>query len=870
MKNATQMAALVAAAGLAISANAQSPVLINLSGATLLENFLNKPAATNDFIDLDADGISGQAGTGIESLNPTKSSTAYTANDKFVLTYRLSGSVAGYNELVGFGDNCTDDGTFVTGAAGLVNLPKVVAGSGITGPILETLASKLYHNGTIVYDFSGAAPVTGPLYTQSNPASSPVAANLSTLVAVSGSPASGGWRNDIAPVDVPSTWVLRNGVFNGSFSNNPGNSGYGVNTRLAVDNNGVSTGYNNLLVDIGSRNINVGAPDCNTIFDTPIAFAPIAVITNYGTGVQQLEQTELQHLFMTGRRANGENLMVITREVGSGTRNAFCNTNGFDPSYGVGENVGGASGQIPSSGNQNLLGAIYRPSNKNGSGDMETTLRNTRLGIGYSGAERLSNTTVLRYDHVAIKCTLAGGTAFTRPTFDSVTNNVPGTNAALWSIGGPAIFATVGDPRAAANAISLAQTMGTDAGNTNPGMANKWAAGFINNITRSIAAFNSVPVDVNNVGMPGELAATILIPNPVRQYRNSFTNPEQLVVNPEYSATLQGAIVSGNYAQIGKAPQTNAFGASTLDGQTPARVTGVTYTDGVVGGGSYLRQSGAALGYNATMPTRNRIAGDFNGDGVRDLNDVTEMLKAYWSRNGGPAWVAPNGTGAIAGAPGSDACIEILGDFNGDGNFTAADIRYFADGLAIDPGTGKLDRKKGFEAVDNAWLSLTGSNNYFGTTVPSGVTYAAGMSRFDLTGSGGIAPGFAPVGANGAVDAADRAYIAAQIAAAGGSADWSNINQAVKVDLSADVTGDLFVNQADLDAYDALFATNTCYANCDGSTGTPLLSASDFSCFLNKFRAGDAYANCDGSTGSPTLTAADFSCFLTKFRAGCP
>ncbi len=63
---------------------------------------------------------------------------------------------------------------------------------------------------------------------------------------------------------------------------------------------------------------------------------------------------------------------------------------------------------------------------------------------------------------------------------------------------------------------------------------------------------------------------------------------------------------------------------------------------------------------------------------------------------------------------------------------------------------------------------------------------------------------------------------------------------------------------------------NACYANCDASTGSPVLTAADFTCFLTKFRAGDASANCDGSTGSPALTAADFTCFLTKFRAGCP
>ncbi|MBX3375802.1 MAG: hypothetical protein KF678_02210 [Phycisphaeraceae bacterium] len=60
-----------------------------------------------------------------------------------------------------------------------------------------------------------------------------------------------------------------------------------------------------------------------------------------------------------------------------------------------------------------------------------------------------------------------------------------------------------------------------------------------------------------------------------------------------------------------------------------------------------------------------------------------------------------------------------------------------------------------------------------------------------------------------------------------------------------------------------------CYANCDGSTGSPLLTPNDFQCFLNKFAANDTYANCDGSTGSPLLTPNDFQCFLNKFAAGC-
>lgn len=60
-----------------------------------------------------------------------------------------------------------------------------------------------------------------------------------------------------------------------------------------------------------------------------------------------------------------------------------------------------------------------------------------------------------------------------------------------------------------------------------------------------------------------------------------------------------------------------------------------------------------------------------------------------------------------------------------------------------------------------------------------------------------------------------------------------------------------------------------CYANCDGSTATPLLTANDFQCFLNDYAQGGTYANCDGSTTPPTLTPNDFQCFLSRYAVGC-
>ncbi len=91
------------------------------------------------------------------------------------------------------------------------------------------------------------------------------------------------------------------------------------------------------------------------------------------------------------------------------------------------------------------------------------------------------------------------------------------------------------------------------------------------------------------------------------------------------------------------------------------------------------------------------------------------------------------------------------------------------------------------------------------------------------------------------------------------------------------VVQDAYAPTPETDARFALVVTGgtlapplPCYANCDASTATPVLTAADFSCFLQKFRAGDPGANCDGSTDAPLLTAADFSCFLSAFRAGCP
>lgn len=66
-----------------------------------------------------------------------------------------------------------------------------------------------------------------------------------------------------------------------------------------------------------------------------------------------------------------------------------------------------------------------------------------------------------------------------------------------------------------------------------------------------------------------------------------------------------------------------------------------------------------------------------------------------------------------------------------------------------------------------------------------------------------------------------------------------------------------------------VWARQTCYANCDLSTGAPVLNVNDYVCFQARFAAGDSWANCDGSTAPPMLNVNDFICFQAAFAAGC-
>jgi hypothetical protein len=869
-KNMRAWTLLAVAGACAGTASAQIGGVVNISGATLLENFVRAQASTNDFIDADGDGVAGYLGNTINGVpdqlalgGPTGLDGPGALEDQeLIVHYRVTGSVNGFIELVRFGAptwvtadaNTTD---FLTGIPGAAQI------SGQTNP---GFASAAYSN-RVLYIGNGTGGTTAGVrtgtYNQGNPGGAPNRSNMTTYVATYAAPdsaATGGIQIDICPTDVSSFLAVQKLGGTPSWDALPADLGYGTNPVEMVTKTGtVPAGSvllrTNKLAELGNRNLNVTSPDSNTIFDSALLFAVIAPVTNFGTGHTQVTMSQMQHLFGTGRMATGENLVAITRDSGSGTRNAFQNCIGQDPSFGRGENIG----PLSNSNAQNNLGSAHIPGNKGSNGNMEATLRNVRLGIGYVGAERGttgsgSGSWLVRdgtgnssLEILAVKNDLYGGTVFARPTLNNILHNTANT----WVIGGQAVLATIGDPRANGaanggtgwvgasdpfidsngntqfdpgesftdlNGNGVRDAANAEAGltNTNPPMANVYAARYMNNIFRSIAAFNSVPADIDNFGMPGEFAAARFLSLAALDNLHVEQDYTSLVANPGFNAAVQNYIqTSGTNVYANSLFATNNFASGT--GKVPTRNTGAVYSDGVANGNNYVDQAGNVISYGSNLNVRNKIAADFNGNGARDLGDATGMIAAWNDRN--------DGNNTANWATGTAACIEILGDFNGDGSFTKSDVRYWADGLALV--NGQLDRDAGFTAVDAAF-----GGNFFGTVKSTGASYSNGDSRADVANASGLtAPGWAPIGAdrnNGAVDAddnkidlADVNYVLKQFNNAfvtDGAANWSDLNEAVGFDLSADMNGDLVVNQADVtDVVVNVLATKYGDLNLDGT-----------------------------------------------------
>lgn len=907
------------AAGLAVgvsSASIAQPVVVNLSGATLLENLFRAPAGSVDYIDVDGNGVARRFGTN-QQLAPMTiagsdpNNQVWPSNLYWSVMYSAVGSTNGYQELINFGRTyVTVPGTNTDAAVSLrinartaayYNRYRFVAGGTIND---ETTVS----NPELPTGFPS-------LYNANNPMGAPIRSTINgtfRALYTSGpaAPAStqpnqgltldGGLGVDIAPLDVPTSWATTQSGMS-LISNTPLLAGYGNNPVRSRNVDGTSAGSNGRMTlatltggAVLFNGANGGPGNPNTIFDTLVVVAPVAPVTNYGTGIQQLNMTDLRHLFSTGRLKSGENIVAVTRDSGSGTRNAWDNSIGLDPSFGIGDNAGPRNNGAQF----DRLGAQYIPSNKQGNNRVEPSVFNHRLAIGYVGPERgidnadgpwLVNGTM---DIVSVVNDLPSYGATNpqpvRPTIGALLDNNADTG---YVIIGPSVLATFGDPKAAPASKGGYGYIPGEPSPSRQAMRNVEAAAYINNFTRSIDAFVGNPGGSPTFFTPGEFAADqFLLLGALDNVKQSSPtiNPRVLVPNPNLNQDLQdytrlnSVYTNVRFTQFGRGVSP-FFPGNSRAGKVPNRTVAATYSDHALTGGAFYAMEdqtmtapdevvAGRLTYGANLPLRNLIAADFNGDGRRDVNDAADLIGAWRERTGGPNWNPPltaDGTPLATIAKdialnvlGDEAqwptlvlpgtfCIEIVGDFNGDGTFNAQDLRYWADGLAMQPsGAKNLDRRAGFIALDNAMSAATGGadNNVFDTVLATPCReYNPGDSRGDVANaSGRVTPGFSPIGADGlpgiipvaqrnVINAVDIDYVNAQFKrnprVTDGALNWSNTEEAapytapaspdvlVGGDLSCDLNGDLVIDQADIhELVVVILKTRMGDVNLDGNT----------------------------------------------------
>jgi len=867
------------------SAALADPMQVNISGATLFRDFFTKPASTNDYINVDSDQILADV------------TSPYVFDDcqaaPFAGYHMYPCDFASYVDQLAPAFDPAGSCVFPASTVWIVNARGVGSGNGLAelrdfalkGLIPQTTPSDYGFINTVKYADTGVGCVSIAGCGETHPNCTPLLYAQTSI--------------DIAVMDVPTTWfVTQPGT--PAYDRKPTEAGYGLNPTTSWACCG-ATSSNKLKSLCDSTNpslclnLNTASPDALTVFDTPIAWVPIAFIANPGA-IQSdtacpphgcIQESELKHLFLTGRMPTGENLVAVARDAGSGTRNGAMNSLCIDPSWGRGDNCGAKH----ENGKLTLLGPHFRVGNAGGSGIMEDVVKNSRLAIGYTGlagsSRAVGDAIAGKYEILGLVFDERGGTQCVRPTIQNVLYNCDVNSG--YPIGGDETFATVGDP------------LETDP--SSPAyMSNQAAADYLQNILASIAATEAVPGGSDSYFMPGELLAKDYFLRPALTCLPQATDPCSLQTNPGLLPTLRQWTLQNNGLGVGG--DCPPYGAYSNMYVRPVRAKASDYTlpdfnpPGLVwpkagdadfrgcdcnyppdgrysdgGDGSSYRNLGGTT-VASPLPQPNRLAGDFNQDGQRNINDIPAMMAAIYDRyvldplwdGSDPNAVTPNASGqgfpwttyrAAVPSAATTLCLDIIGDFNGDGNFDCRDVRYFCDGLALVSGDNcGLHRWDAFVAVDDAWFALTGDDNFFNTTIydcgGNVRPWVRGASAADVAGTPYTAPGATPGGYDCAVNCDDAEYIDMNFG------DWLNLSDAVAIDLSSDLTNDRRVDCDDLARIETLMGcacpgVQNCGAcvgdlNCDGQ-----VSFADINPFVlylsNNATWVSTYAGCNPQNG---------------------
>ncbi|MGE0479178.1 MAG: hypothetical protein AB7Q17_01780 [Phycisphaerae bacterium] len=826
------------------------PFQVNGSGATLFVDYLREPAATNDWIDVDGDGLFGFYDSdvppdgvpdSIDQLAPSNRAGAW-----WLAQYRSVGSVEGYDEFIVF-QNCG-------------NLPEVIPSE---RGIINTLDFAITG---VPSGAAGGPPCTDDTDADGIPNASNTPVCPTTI--------------DYANIDVPSVWATRGGdPANAAWNRKPGSDGYGFNAIVsdgdpACNQQGESALLSSLATTcaggtVRSLNTNFGNPDANTIYDTGIAWSPVCIIANRGTNLNTdcdaskngaIRYTDAQHGFVVGRMANGENLAFATRDVGSGTRNGMMNPLGIDPSGGIGDNVG----RRINNATLTTLGPCHQINNCGGSSIMESSVQNRRLAVGYTGffgaSRAVEDAPASRYELVGLIKDIDGdgdgnidGSAIVRPTLEAILDN--GNPNTGYQIGGIQTLVTRGNPRAHDFGPRAPQR------EIGPLMTNTQAARFVRNIEESIAAV-TVPLPPLQFNMPGDVLTAKFAPVAAVDVIPPVGDPtDYRFVNASLNQDIQDYVRNNNIYRTGGSVEPPPWGdcddwpncvnpsAQAPAGLVPTRRAPMagTYSDGGTTAYRYKDAGGALVTIGSgRLSARNAVAGDMNNDGRRNVQDTPKLIEAYdLFTNAVPGDefdFEPIQGGNPGGMLVDRLIVHVVADFDGNGDFDAQDIRYFADGLALSAAVCQLDRKAGFVAVDNAWLARTGDINFFDTVLATGAAYTAGAARGDVFGNpAGPTPGAAPTGADGIVNLLDIEYVQNNPVA-----DWRNLDQAYARDLSCDMDGDLDVDCADVrELVEDVLRTRLGDIDLDGDVDQADLLVIENN-VGNAGNYGDGDLNCDG------------------------
>jgi hypothetical protein len=422
---------------------------VNMSGATLFVDFFTAPASTNDWIDVDGDGFAGYDPNTPPFVDQL--ATIFVPGERldawWLFNYRSVGSVNGLKEFIQ-NQLCQTIPTGITSERGLINHFSYSEGGSIVwgGPY---------------------ANASGTPYEQ---------------CAIDG-----------AFLDVPGEWGLQLAGDMGAWNREPGDMGYGKDSPVSFTNFGSElsklsrdcdgNGEDESFLNLNRfENPNNPDPDANTIYSFVGAWVPVSYITNRGSGYENMSYTMLQTLYTTGRLPNGENLVAVNRDAGSGTRNAAMNSTGIDPSWGRADN----NGDKNSVKERGQLGPDHQASNCGGSSVLEEAVQHRRLSVGYTGlaggSRSARDVKDKKYEIMGIIKDIDGCVDPVRPTVETVLNNC-GCDG--FQIAGSGSFVVRGHPDANRDPADPKYNA------QDPAMTNQAVADFLNNLFDNIESFEA-------------------------------------------------------------------------------------------------------------------------------------------------------------------------------------------------------------------------------------------------------------------------------------------------------------------------------------------------------------------------------------------